>query len=220
MSTSIPLPSELGRDLEEAKEALRAVVREHRRARPDRDRARVAEALAEHGVQAVGEARCVAAYVAHGSEPQTIPLLEALRTRGIRVLLPVLGPGLARCWGEFTSADDLAERAPRRPPEPSGEVLGPEALEAAEVIFAPALAMDADGIRLGQGAGWYDRALLHRRPGATIFGVVHEAELIADRCLPRAPHDIPVDAVITEDRWFLLEGSPFRAEALSAALGG
>lgn len=175
--------------------------------------------MVEHGVQAAGDAGCVALFVSRSTEPGTGALIEALHRQGTRVLLPVLGPGLARCWGEFTSTDDLQERAPGRPPEPSGEVLGPEALAEADVIFAPALAIDADGVRLGQGAGWYDRALHYRRPGTRVFGIVHEAELVSDRCLPRAEHDVPVDAVVTEDRWFLLEGSPFRAAALTEVLG-
>src|SRR5690606_39970618 len=103
----------------------------------------------------VGDARCVAAYVSVAAEPDTGELIGALHARGITVLLPVLGPGLVRCWGRYTGRDDLAQRAPGRPPEPSGEVLPAEALAEAEVVIAPALAIDRTGVRLGQGGGWY-----------------------------------------------------------------
>ena len=209
MSTAIRLPSTSGLELEDAKQALRQVVRAHRAARPARQRELDAAAFAEHGVQAVGEARCVAAYVSTNAEPETGALLDALRDRGARVLLPVLGPGLARCWGEYTRREDLAHHAPGRPLEPSGEVLEPTALAEADAIIAPALAVDRFGYRLGQGGGWYDRALQHRRPGVPVFAMVHEAELVRHPPLPRAGHDIPVDAVITEERWFLIDGSAF-----------
>ena len=218
MSTAIRMPSTSGLEMEDAKQAIRQAVRVHRSARSARQREQDGHAFAEHGVQAVGDAECVAAYVSTHVEPVTTALLEALRERGTRVLLPVLGPGLARCWGEYTGAENLAHHAPGRPLEPTGEVLEPESLAQADVVIAPALAVDRYGIRLGQGGGWYDRALQHRRSGVPVFAMVHEAELVQDAPLPRAEHDLPVDAVITEERWFLLDGSPFAREDVPPAL--
>lgn len=209
MSTAIRLPSTAGLELEDAKQALRDAVRTYRGSRSPRQREEAAAGFATNGVEAVGGARCVAAYVSAAAEPDTSALLDALHARGVRVLLPVLGPGLARCWGEYTAREDLAQRAPGRPLEPAGEVFGPETIGDAEVVIAPALAIDPLGNRLGQGGGWYDRALLHRRPDAPVFAMVHEAELVTLGSLPRAEHDIGVDGVITEARWFPLDGAPF-----------
>ncbi len=210
MSMALRFPSTAGLELEDAKEALRKAVRAHRANRPARQREDDSARFAEHGVQAVGDARCVAAYVSAPTEPDTAALLDALLGAGVRVLLPVLGPGLARCWGEYSGRDSLAQQAPGRPLEPSGEVLAPETLQEADAVIAPALAVDSRGARLGQGGGWYDRALLHRRPGIPVFAMVHETELVHDVELPRVEHDVLVDAVITEERWFLIEGSHFR----------
>ncbi|MEE6273157.1 5-formyltetrahydrofolate cyclo-ligase [Georgenia wangjunii] len=210
MSTSLRLPSTAGYETEDAKQALRSAVREHRANRSARERLNAAEAISRHGVEAVGPARCVSVYVSRDLEPGTHLLLDALHDRGVRILLPILGPGLARCWAEYAGAEDLLVRAPGRPPEPSGTVLGPEAIADAEVIIAPALAVDAEGTRLGQGGGWYDRALKHRAPDAPVFATVYESELVEGAYLPRDVHDVAVDAVITPERWFLLEGSPFR----------
>jgi len=213
MSTAIRLPRTSGLELEDAKQALRQAVRSYRAARSVRQRQLAATAFARHGVEAVGDARCVAAYVSVAAEPDTSELLDALHERGVRVLLPVLGPGLVRCWGHYTGRDDLEQRAPGRPPEPSGEVLPAEALAEAEVVIAPALAVDRTGIRLGQGGGWYDRALLHRRAETPVFAMVHEAEIGPDTLLPRAEHDLPVDAAITEERWFHLGDASFSTSA-------
>ena len=116
-------------------------------------------------IPAVAEADCVSVYASRVTEPGTGPLLEALAARGVRVLLPVLGSGLQRDWAEYAGPDDLRERAPGRPPEPGGATLGAATLADADVVIAPALAVDTTGARLGQGGGWYDRALEHLRPG-------------------------------------------------------
>ncbi|WP_448631407.1 5-formyltetrahydrofolate cyclo-ligase [Cellulomonas soli] len=67
----------------------------------------------------------------------------------------------------------------------------------------PALAVDTAGTRLGQGGGWYDRALAHARPGVRTVALVYPEELYEAgvRPLPREPHDRRVDAVATPDGW-------------------
>ncbi|WP_369824481.1 5-formyltetrahydrofolate cyclo-ligase [Cellulosimicrobium sp. CUA-896] len=151
----------------------------------------------------VGAAACVATYAARPSEPGTLDVLERLAARGARVLLPVLGAGLQRDWAEYAGPSDLQVRAPGRPPEPGTPPLGPEALAHADVVIAPALAVDTRGVRLGQGGGWYDRALEHTRPGTKVVAVVFPEEVYdaADRPLPVQPHDRPVDAVATPLGW-------------------
>ncbi|WP_028047300.1 5-formyltetrahydrofolate cyclo-ligase [Cellulomonas sp. URHE0023] len=197
-----------GADVEDVKEQLRLAIREARRIRSARRRDEAAQALAAVvlNIPAVADARCVSVYAARPTEPGTSALLEALAARGVRVLMPVLGSGLQRDWAEYTGADDLRERAPGRPPEPGGPTLGPEALADADVVIAPALAVDTSGARLGQGGGWYDRALEHIRPGTPVVALVFPEELYdADlRPLPRERHDRMVDAVATPAGWHRL----------------
>ncbi|MDD9208099.1 5-formyltetrahydrofolate cyclo-ligase [Georgenia sp. 10Sc9-8] len=212
---ALRVPNTSGLEPEDAKELIRGLVRERRSQRSAAEREKAAQALAEHAVQAVGDAQCVSVYVSRPTEPSTYPLLEALAARGIRTLLPVLGPGLNRAWAEFAGLDDLEERAPGRPPEPSGPALPAEAITEAEVVLTPALAVDVLGNRLGQGGGWYDRVLKTARPGTPAFAMVFDEELVGDRLLPRTDLDVPVDAVITPTHWFLLDGSAFRTEGLA-----
>lgn len=194
-----------GDEVEEVKERLRRSIRDARHARSPRRREAAAQALADvvTAIPAVSEASCVAVYAARPSEPGTVPLLDALDARGVRLLLPVLGSGLQRDWAEYAGADDLRERAPGRPPEPGGPTLGAAALAEADVVLAPALAVDTSGARLGQGGGWYDRALHHARPGAPVIAIVFPEELYdaETRPLPREPHDRLVDGVATPDGW-------------------
>ena len=166
------------------------------------------DALTEHALEAVAGAEKVAAFVSVGAEPCTRLLLERLHEAGVKVLLPVLGPRLARCWGLFQGGEDLAERAPRRPPEPSGPTLPAEAVRQVDALLIPALAVDSAGRRLGQGGGWYDRMLPLRSPDVHTFAILHPEELVPGP-LPMEEHDEHVDAVITAQEWFLLAtGSP------------
>jgi 5-formyltetrahydrofolate cyclo-ligase len=57
------------------------------------------------------------------------------------------------------------------------------------------VAVARDGIRLGRGGGYYDRALRHARPGAVLVGVVFDDELLDE--LPSEAHDMRVTAVVT-----------------------
>lgn len=200
-----PYPVMPGMEPADAKEELRRAIRAQRLARPPRLRAEAAVALAEALAEMpeVRDARCVATYAARPAEPGTDVLLEQLAARGTRVLLPVLGAGLARDWAEYQGPDDLRERAPGRPPEPSGPTLGAEAILDADVVVAPALAVDTGGVRLGQGGGWYDRVLKQARPGVPVVAMVFPEEVydVVQRPLPAEEHDMPVHAVVTPEGW-------------------
>jgi 5-formyltetrahydrofolate cyclo-ligase len=66
---------------------------------------------------------------------------------------------------------------------------------AATAVVVPAVAVDRSGVRLGRGGGYYDRALLHARPGALLVAVVYDDELLDE--LPAEPHDHRVGVVVT-----------------------
>lgn len=207
----VALPDTAPLNADDAKEQLRSVLRSHRRSdhrHAPRGHDDVCVALTEHALEALAGADSVAAYVSVGHEPCTRLLLDRLHERGVTVLLPVLGPHLSRSWGVFRGSEDLAERAPGRPPEPSGEALPADAVARTEALVVPALAVDRNGHRLGQGGGWYDRMLPLRQPDTGVFAMVYDDELVPGP-LPTEEHDRSVDAVITPHAWFLLEGSAF-----------
>lgn len=148
----------------------------------------------------------VAAYVSRRAEPGTLVALDVLHDAGLEVLLPVLGPTLDRRWGIFTGASDLAQRAPGRPLEPTAGDDDASALARAKLVLVPALAVDEQGIRLGRGGGWYDRALLHASPRASVVAVVYDEESHHPP-LPHAGHDIPVGGVLTPTSWWRLDAA-------------
>ncbi|MFH8975793.1 5-formyltetrahydrofolate cyclo-ligase [Streptomyces sp. NPDC017890] len=162
-----------------------------------------ADSLAERALAMpeIARARAVAAYVSVGAEPGTLALLNALRARGVRVLLPALLPDNDLDWGEYTGEGSLARvRHGGRMAlsEPAGERLGPDAVTDTDVVLLPGLAVDGDGMRLGRGGGSYDRVLARlERVGArpALLVLLYGSEVVPH--VPGEPHDRPVDAVVT-----------------------
>ncbi|MGA5407261.1 5-formyltetrahydrofolate cyclo-ligase [Streptomyces lavendulocolor] len=141
----------------------------------------------------------VAAYVSIGSEPGTRALLDALRERGVRVLLPVLLADNDLDWAVYEGAERLV-RARRGLLEPAGPRLGVDAVLEADTVLLPGLAVDARGMRLGRGGGSYDRVLARivRSGLDPALVVLLYANEVVER-VPEEPHDHPVHAVVTPE---------------------
>jgi 5-formyltetrahydrofolate cyclo-ligase len=187
-------------DEQAVKAVVRSRLRAARRAMDPDTVAAAATAIAEH-VLALDEVRAattVTAYVSRGTEPGTRAIVDALRDRGVRVLLPVLLPDMDLDWAEYEGAEALG---PSGVPgnaslaEPTGPRLGPAAVATADVVLAPGLAVAADGTRLGFGGGCYDRALGRVDPATPVFVLLFDGEVLDE--LPSQPHDRPVPTVVT-----------------------
>lgn len=142
-------------------------------------------------------ARTVAAYVSVGREPGTLALLDTLRARDVRVLLPVLLPDNDLDWAAYEGPEHLV-RAGRGLREPDGVRLGPAAVLDADAVLLPGLAVDGRGMRLGRGGGSYDRVLARLSAAGAhpaLVVLLYANEVVAR--VPEEPHDHPVDAVVT-----------------------
>ncbi|GAB3588411.1 5-formyltetrahydrofolate cyclo-ligase [Calidifontibacter terrae] len=169
-------------ELPATKAEARRVIREQRRARRDSgDTAGLADRYAATllGWLAQRTPGTITAYESWATEPPTTGLLPSLAQAGWRVLVPLTLADRDLSWREFGSEVDL----------------GKTAIATADVIVVPALAVDLDGYRLGQGGGSYDRTLPRARPEAPVLAMVFEQEIVVR--VPREPHDRRVDAVLT-----------------------
>jgi 5-formyltetrahydrofolate cyclo-ligase len=96
-------------------------------------------------------------------------------------------------WGQYRPGGLVAARMglqePQEPWLPTGAVAD------AAVVFVPALAVDRAGVRLGRGAGFYDRTLSLARSSARLVAVVRDDELVDE--IPAEPHDIPMTHALT-----------------------
>jgi 5-formyltetrahydrofolate cyclo-ligase len=182
-----------GPEASAAKSALRERILAARRDRPAAERAAAAASVAGTLLRGLARARTIAAFAPDETEPGHGRIPAAYTQLGARILLPVTPDDS----GELRWAVDTGRLAPGRFGllEPVGPRLGPTAVGTADVVVVPAVAVARDGIRLGRGGGYYDRALRHARPGAVLVAVVFADELLDE--LPSEPHDQRVTAVVT-----------------------
>jgi 5-formyltetrahydrofolate cyclo-ligase len=181
------------------KAALRERLLAGRRAVSDDAHAQEARSLAAHVDALMGSGGgTVCAYVPVGAEPGSIEMLDVLRRRADRVLLPVArttadDSAVALQWGEYRPGHLVTARFGLL--EPAGPWLPTTALADASVVFVPALAVDHTGARLGRGRGFYDRTLVLRNPDARLIAVVRDDELLDE--VPYEPHDVPMTHALT-----------------------
>jgi 5-formyltetrahydrofolate cyclo-ligase len=177
------------------KAALRTRLLAARSGRPDDQRREAARLIRDTllSLPALQMAGTVAAYYSVGTEPDTRALVFGMWKRGTYVLLPLLRPDGDLDWASYEGPDSMVA-GPRGLLEPSEPPRGPQVVARADVVLAPALAVDAAGNRLGRGGGSYDRALARVGPLIPLIALLYDDELL-DR-VPVAPHDTPVRAVV------------------------
>jgi 5-formyltetrahydrofolate cyclo-ligase len=137
-------------------------------------------------------ATVIASYRSYGVEPDTKALNQKLISNGKTLLLPRMA-GDAIDWIHW-NGDESVFTEKQNIEEPIGNSF--DNLDAIEVIIVPALRIDRSGYRLGQGGGYYDRALA--KTNAFTIGLIHPDE-ISSEDLPREPWDIPLSAAATPD---------------------
>ncbi|MSO22891.1 MAG: 5-formyltetrahydrofolate cyclo-ligase [Acidobacteria bacterium] len=179
---------------ESTKIELRTKFRAQRAQRPQAEREAFAQQLSVDSQPVLAAAGTVTLFVGVGDEPDTRPLLRALHGRGVRVLLPIVMPDWSLDWAVYVGDDALAE-AGYGLLEPTGPRLGAAAVAEADVVLVPALAVDPSGRRLGQGAGFYDRALAFVATDTPVLAIVFDDERISDD-LPEEPHDRRVNGIL------------------------
>lgn len=159
----------------------------------------ISEQLASGRLRSTGSAT-FAAYLGVGTEPPTIPLINALHAAGNRILLPVCLPERRLSWVYWTpdSAFTRSKYAPIQ--EPVGEHHDISVVGSAAGIFLPATAVDRAGNRIGQGGGYYDRLLAELSEGGWNvpgIAIVYDNEVLAEGSIPAEAFDRPVRSILT-----------------------
>jgi 5-formyltetrahydrofolate cyclo-ligase len=118
-------------------------------------------------------------------------LARMLRERGARTALPVVvAPRTPLVFREWHPGVKLAEGAMGIPYPADSAELVPQA------VLLPMNGWDAQGYRLGYGAGFFDRTLASLAARPATIGVTFELARMAT--IHPQPWDIPLDFVVTE----------------------
>lgn len=185
-----------------AKQALRAQLNQARRALRDdpRRKALLDAALTEHAVSFLrdigAEDSNIAAYNPLPTEPGTADFADTLRAHARRVFVPLsLADGIL-AWAVHDDAP--AAQGALGISEPAGPRFTSRVLDSCGALIVPALGVDVSGMRLGKGAGYYDRAL--SATDAPTAAVVYDDNVVD--AVPHDAHDVAVQAVITPSGWW------------------
>jgi len=190
----------------EARRHLRAAMRERRHAVPVRERLDAAAALAARLLpELAGHAGRIAGYWAVGGELPLHAVQSALPAT-LHWCLPLLHADGHLRFAEWRAGQALETNRFGIPEPAAGARFRAEDLA---VVLVPLLAFDANGQRLGQGGGWYDRSFAFRQapdrgtgvawppPGRVpyLVGIGYDWQRVER--LDASPWDVPLDAVAT-----------------------
>ena len=174
------------------KQALRAAVRQQKKAMTPEDIARRSGILCRMVLQTKQylEASTVYGYLPFNQEVDLTPLLRQAMADGKQVALP-------KCYGKemrFIRMSDLTRVRPGAIGAPEPVEDSPVAADPSALVIVPGLVFDRNGFRIGYGGGYYDR-FLSAEPNHPTISLCYDFQLTD--CLEPEPHDIPVDTVFS-----------------------
>jgi len=175
---------------------LRAERRAHVAALPASTRALILSRPPAPVATRIPQGATVGLYYPAPDEAPTGGYARWLMEQGHPLALPwFAGRESAMAFRRWTDPFDLSDLEPG----PFG-LLQPRAdaaRAAPDVLFVPLVGFTADGDRLGQGGGHYDRWLA-ANPAALAIGLAWDVQEVPT--LPAEPHDRPLAAVVTPTR--------------------
>ncbi len=156
--------------------------------------------------------RRIAFYVAGDGEIDTGELMERAWSLGKTCYLPVLSHLIGdRLWFAPVTPDTPMVSNRFGIPEPAVPSRQLRDARHLDLVLLPLVGFDVHGNRLGMGGGFYDRSLaflrnrrIWRKP--RLFGLAHESQRVD--ALPVQPWDIPLQAVVTDQRLYVFDCGP------------
>ena len=189
-----------GAALHEAKLALRREVLARRDGLPAEVRAAAAAAIAQR-VVALPEfaaASAVLLTLPFRTEWNTLPLVHAALAAAKTVVVPRVDRQ-TRMLELHSVSDPDRDVVPGHLDIPEPRAERPRvSRDAIDFVLVPGVAFDLEGRRLGYGGGYYDRLLPLLPARAARIAGAFDIQIVAR--VPAAPHDVRVDAIVTESR--------------------
>ncbi|APO69092.1 5-formyltetrahydrofolate cyclo-ligase [Rhizobium mongolense] len=180
----------------ELKAQMRAERLALRDAIPPETRIEKSLAMAEHAGEAVAfdPGTIISGFMPIRSEADIRPLMARFEARGARLCVPAILDRQTIVFRELLrSAPLVATGFGTAGPGQEATVLDPE------IMLVPLSAFDDRGHRIGYGAGHYDRAIGRLRQKGMhpkLMGIAFDCQEVAH--VPDEPHDISLDAILTE----------------------
>jgi 5-formyltetrahydrofolate cyclo-ligase len=143
----------------------------------------------------VCKARTILFYASFEGEVDTFAMMEKAIQLKKRVALPIILRDQRKMIPTLTDNLEGLERGAYGICQPCLEASKEVPPSEIDVVVLPGLAFDKSNIRLGRGAGYYDRFLTTLPASTTFVGLCFDFQLVD--CLPQEPHDIAVHRVLS-----------------------
>ena len=190
-------PEETQPQLQEEKAALRRTVLAQRDLLSAPERERRSAALTRHflALPELRRASVVMCFVAFRSEVLTEPIIAQCLAQGKTVVAPrIMGRHHMEAFPVTDLARDLEPSVyGLREPRPDGQPVPPTVID---LVVVPGSVFDRTGHRIGYGGGYYDAYSERLRAGAARVGLAFDLQLVDT--VPSEPHDLRLDALVTE----------------------
>ncbi|GLI46457.1 5-formyltetrahydrofolate cyclo-ligase [Methanoculleus bourgensis] len=180
--------------MSQTKTALRLQAKETRSLLSPSQIATLSRIIERRLLDLVNGFETIMVYVSKVPEVETECLITDLNRRGVRVVVPIIERETTSLRLSYLPDPSVLRASTFNVPEPLGHEL-PARPEDVQVIIIPMLAFDAEGNRLGYGAGYYDRFLC-RYPHPIKIGVAFSCQQ-AER-IPADGNDVKMDYIVTE----------------------
>ncbi|WP_214021319.1 5-formyltetrahydrofolate cyclo-ligase [Methanoculleus sp.] len=180
--------------MSQTKAALREQAKEARFLLSTAEIATYSSSIEERLLNLLNGFTTVMVYVAKAPEAETTGLIAALNRRGVRVVVPIIERETCNLRLSYLPDPTVLVPSTFNVPEPIGHEL-PARPEDVEVVIIPMLAFDAEGNRLGYGAGYYDRFLC-RYPHPKKIGIAFSCQQA--QSIPADENDVKMDYIVTE----------------------
>jgi 5-formyltetrahydrofolate cyclo-ligase len=173
----------------ELRRHYRAARKAYVAALPKGEREALERNLAAIVAPALASVRMAGSYAAVGDEIDPMWIEKSL---GPHAFPRIAGQDIVFHQAEWSQLKPGFQNIPEPP------VTAPEVQP--DVLLVPLIAVTLDGVRLGQGRGYYDRALaaLRRRHPVLAIGIAWECQIAP--ALVAEPWDMPLDLIATPQR--------------------
>ncbi|MDP8080368.1 5-formyltetrahydrofolate cyclo-ligase [Phocoenobacter skyensis] len=143
----------------------------------------------------------LAFYLPFNGEISPLPLIDELLEQGKQIYLPVLHP-FSKGHLLFLEYDKNCKKSLKSNRfgiiEPQLDVRKVLPLGELDIIFAPLVACDKKGNRLGMGGGFYDRTFAQAPSNLISIGLAHQCQQVEE--LPVESWDMPLDYIVWHSR--------------------
>ncbi|HQD24924.1 MULTISPECIES: 5-formyltetrahydrofolate cyclo-ligase [Methanoculleus] len=180
--------------MSQAKAALRAQAKEVRSHLSQNEITAYSSSIKQRLLGLLNGFETVMVYVSKAPEVETNDLILELNRRGVKVVVPIIERETHSLRLSYLPDPGVLVPSTFNVPEPIGHEI-PARPEEVEAVIIPMLAFDAEGNRLGYGAGYYDRFLC-RYPRPKKIGIAFSCQQMES--IPADDYDVKMDFIVTE----------------------